>query len=57
MIVGGGRVEFYLDDELQETLTSAPYEWIWEGTENHLVKAIVYDYADIWKRVRRLVHP
>jgi len=26
------RVEFYLDDELQETITEAPYQWTWTGT-------------------------
>jgi len=39
------RVEFYLDDELQETFTEAPYQWIWTGTEEHMVYAIGYNYA------------
>lgn len=39
------RVEFYLDDELQETYTEAPYKWIWTGTEAHMVYAIGYNYA------------
>jgi len=41
------RVEFYLDDELQETLMSPPYEWIYikPDEEEHFVYAIVYDIA------------
>jgi len=44
---GVERVEFYLDDEIQDTVTNEPYEWIYEKTdeEEHFVHAIVYDYA------------
>lgn len=46
---GVERVEFYLDGELQETLTSPPYDWEYvkaDGDEEeHFVYAIVYDYA------------
>lgn len=43
--VGVERVEFYLDDELQQTLFDGPYQWTWTGTTSHSVYAIVYDYA------------
>jgi len=46
---GVEKVEFYLDDEIQTTVTFQPYEWIWEGTENHKVKAISYNYAGLQK--------
>ena len=39
------RVEFYLDDGLQETVTEEPWEWTWTGTEEHMVYAIGYNYA------------
>jgi len=41
------KVEFYLDDVLQQTLTEAPYKWIWTGTESHTVYAIGYNYAGL----------
>jgi len=42
---GVERVEFYLDDELQDTVYEEPYQWTWTGTTSHSVYAIVYDYA------------
>ncbi len=43
------RVEFYLDNNLQENLTNGPYEYIYTWTGRypgyHWVKAIVYDFA------------
>ena len=46
---GVERVEFYLDDEIQDTVTNEPYEWEYEKAdgdeEEHFVYAIVYDYA------------
>ena len=39
------RVEFYLDDELQETRESAPFTWAWneKTVGNHILKIIAYD--------------
>ena len=42
---GIDRVEFYVDDELQSTDDTEPYELEWQGTGNHTVYAIVYDLA------------
>jgi len=46
---GVERVEFYLDDEIRDTVTNEPYEWIYEKAdgdeEEHFVHAIVYDVA------------
>jgi len=48
---GIDRVEFYLDNELQETfieesyVTEGYYEWIWTGIGRRTVKAIAYDNA------------
>ncbi len=41
------KVEFYLDDDLVATLTSAPYEWKWTktATGRHTIKVIAYDDA------------
>ena len=38
-------VEFYFDDEYQETDTTKPYEWTWTGATQHYVYAIAYDNA------------
>ena len=51
------KVEFYLDDEIQTTITAPPYEWIWQGTTNHIVKAIAYDYAGHMKESNELGTP
>jgi len=40
-------VEFYLDDELQETLTEAPYKWVWTGEGAHPVYSIAYNGAGL----------
>jgi len=54
---GVERVEFYLDNELQETLTSGPYQWVWTGTTSHSVYAIAYDYAGHSKKSDTLNTP
>ena len=54
---GVERVEFYLDDELQETVTNTPYQWIWTGTTSHSVYAIAYDYAGHSKKSDTLNTP
>ena len=51
------RVEFYLDDELQETYTEAPYTWTWTGTEEHMVYAIGYNYAGLSEKSNTLSTP
>lgn len=45
--LGIERVEFYINDELKSTATSAPYNWIWGighliGNQ-HIVKVVAYD--------------
>lgn len=42
---GVAYVEFYFDDEYQQTDTSDPYEWTWTGATQHYVYAIAYDNA------------
>jgi len=51
------RVEFYLDDDLQETYTEAPYKWTWTGTEAHMVYAIGYNYAGLSEKSNTLSTP
>lgn len=51
------RVEFYLDDDLQETFTEAPYIWTWTGTEEHMVYAIGYNYAGLSEQSNTLSTP
>ena len=56
---GMNRVEFYIDDTLEETIISKPYTWAWDQTLffKHTIKVIAYDNADnsesvelsIWK--------
>lgn len=41
---GVNRVEFYVDNQLQGTVTSAPYEWDYEGS-GKVAYAIAYDNA------------
>ncbi len=48
-VSGVERVDFYLDDVLQETFTEAPYQWTWTGTEEHMVYAIGYNYAGLFE--------
>ena len=42
---GVNRVEFYLDDEYQQTDTNDPYQYTWTGASKHFVYAIAYDNA------------
>ena len=41
------RVEFYVDDELKQTISNGPYEWLWDERIlfNHIIKAVTYDNA------------
>ncbi len=45
--VGISKVEFYIDDTLYSTDTSAPYEFLWNSTyftnDYHAIKVIAYD--------------
>ena len=56
-VSGVEKLEFYLDDELQETFTSGPYEWVWTGTTNHEVYAIAYNYAGLSEQSNILSTP
>jgi len=41
------RVEFYVDDLLKQTVTSAPYNWTWTDRGlffPYTLKAVAYDY-------------
>lgn len=46
-VSGVERVEFFLDDDLEETDYDAPYEYIWTGTGIHIVYAVGYNYAGL----------
>jgi hypothetical protein len=50
-------VEFYLDDELQETIYTTPYKWEWIGTEPHMVYAIGYNFAGFSEKSNTLSTP
>ena len=41
------RVEFYIDGELKNTDTDAPYSWIWKdaSTRKHTIKVTAFDHA------------
>jgi hypothetical protein len=42
---GVEKVEFYVDDVLQQTVSAAPYEWTWTHWSffRHVVKVVAYD--------------
>ncbi|MEA2053672.1 MAG: NosD domain-containing protein [Candidatus Thermoplasmatota archaeon] len=44
---GMTRVEFYVDDELEETIVEEPYQWLWDEVifGRHTIKIIAYDKA------------
>ena len=44
---GINKVEFYVDDELKETISTYPYNWMWDEhiLLGHTLKTIVYDNA------------
>lgn len=42
---GIDKVEWYLDDELVQTDTTEPYEYLWQGIGDHTVEVIAYDNA------------
>jgi len=50
-------VEFYLDDELQETVNTAPYQYTWTGYEVQTVYAVAYDYAGLSEKSNTLTTP
>ena len=41
------KVEFYIDDNLKETIEKEPFEWLWNETAffKHSIKVIAYDKA------------
>ena len=41
------EVEFYLDDELVETIGEKPYSYVWIGAGIHTVQAIGYNFAGL----------
>lgn len=43
--LGIEKVEFYVDNELKETLTEEPYQWLWDETafSTHTIKVTAYD--------------
>jgi len=51
------RVEFYLDDVLQETLYQPPYQYNWTGKEQHWVYAIGYNFAGLSEKSNNLTTP
>lgn len=44
---GIAKVEFYIDDELKETVTGEPYQWLWDEPSlfTHTIKVIAFDNA------------
>ena len=40
------KVEFYIDGNLKETVTSKPYIWTWSKIKfgKHIIKVVAYDY-------------
>jgi len=44
---GIGVVEFYVDDTLQSTVSSYPYEWLWDAPAffKHTLKVVAKDFA------------
>lgn len=54
---GVEKVEFYLDDELQDTVYEKPYKWTWTGTEEYFVYAIGYNYAGLSEKSNTLSTP
>ncbi|MFH1958468.1 MAG: Ig-like domain-containing protein [bacterium] len=47
---GISRVEFYVDGVIKSTVTSYPYNWLWDTTESNdgmlTLKAIIYDISN-----------
>lgn len=45
---GIDKVEFYIDDNLEETVETSPYKWFWDKIMffRHKIKVIGYDNAD-----------
>lgn len=39
------KVEFYVDNQIMETITEAPFEWTWgdKGFGRHIIKTMTYD--------------
>lgn len=47
--IGINRVEFYIDDRLQDTISTPPYQWEWNQRMfwKHSLTVIVYDDAEL----------
>ena len=45
---GIDRVEFYIDDQHMETVTSSPYNWTWSDAAffKHTIKVVAFDNFD-----------
>jgi hypothetical protein len=42
---GVARLVVYVDDQLRAEIEEEPFEYSWEGSGNHTIRAIAYDYA------------
>ena len=51
------RVEFYLDDVLQETVNESPFQYTWTGEVNQWVYAIGYNFAGLSQKSKNLSTP
>ena len=51
------RVEFYLDDVLQETVNESPFQYTWTGEVNQWVYAIGYNFAGLSQKSSNLSTP
>ena len=46
---GVERVEFYIDDDLVDTISGGPYQYVWDGIGIHTVHAVGYNNAGLSK--------
>lgn len=51
------RVEFYLDDVLNQTITEHNYIYTWTGEDKHWVYAIAYNFAGLSEKSKNLSTP
>ncbi|MDH7506887.1 MAG: Ig-like domain-containing protein [Candidatus Thermoplasmatota archaeon] len=51
------RVEFYLDDVFQLTVNESPYQFTFEGKDQHWVYAIGYNFAGLLQKSENLSTP
>lgn len=54
---GMERVEFYLNDVLQQTINTLPYEYTWTGEEKQWVYVIGYDNAGNSEKSKNISTP